>query len=299
MPDQVERDPDANNDDAALNQESAPTPAGAEADEDGKGERHKTSRYHQFCEKYKVKKKWVRFRRHGPQWIEAGCAIALVVITGSYTYYASQQAGAAITAAGAAKKSADVAETTLIATNRPWLDLDAHLAGPLTLNEQGEARIVVEVKTENIGHSPAVSVSDAQSMIQVILLTPNPWHELRKVCDQATTQSTNPHNRGVTETIFPGKPYQQSINLGLSKQELARSINDTFPTAGRDPSIHPAIIWCVAYQAAFSDVPHRTGYVWELKRRTPRGIVDIDRNTTVPLSDLVLERSWPVPPFAD
>jgi hypothetical protein len=212
---------------------------------------------------------------------------------------AKVQATEATIAANAAKQSADVAKTTLIATNRPWLDLEAHLAGPLTLNEEGEARIPVEVDTENVGHSPAVGVSDAQSTIQVILLTPSPWHELRKVCDQATGQSMNPHNRGVTQTIFPGKPYQQLINLGLSKQEVNRSIRDLFPTAGRDPYIHPVIIWCAAYRADFSDTPHRIGYVWELKRRTPSGIGFIERNTTVPLSDLILERSWPVPPFAD
>lgn len=100
---------------------------------------------------------------------------------GIYAFIAYRQLNEMRKATDAAKRSADVAETTLIATNRPWLDLDARLAGPLTMNEHGEARIAVEVKTENIGHSPAVSVSDAQSMIQVILLTPNPWQESKSV----------------------------------------------------------------------------------------------------------------------
>jgi hypothetical protein len=41
------------------------------------------------------------------------CAILLVIITGYYTYYAKQQAGAAITAADAAKSAADTASSTL------------------------------------------------------------------------------------------------------------------------------------------------------------------------------------------
>src|SRR5208337_1351902 len=42
-----------------------------------------------------------------PMRIEAACAVLLVFITGFYTYYARQQAGSAINAADAAKRSAD------------------------------------------------------------------------------------------------------------------------------------------------------------------------------------------------
>lgn len=51
--------------------------------------------------------------KKAPIWVEACCAVALVGITGFYTYYARQQAGAAIKAADAAKSAAGAAEATL------------------------------------------------------------------------------------------------------------------------------------------------------------------------------------------
>lgn len=124
MPDEVKRGPNANDDNAAPNQQPTPALAETKTDESGKGDDHKTNRYRQFCEKYKMKKKWATFRRHGPQWIEASCAVALVFITGFYTYYASKQAAAAITAANAAQSAAETAKTALHVSEKAILDIN-------------------------------------------------------------------------------------------------------------------------------------------------------------------------------
>ena len=236
-------------------------------------------------------------------WLEWGkftVEVLTLIVISVYTRIAYHQWQEMIKSTNAAKSAADTAQDTLVASNRPWLELRPHIVGPLTLNEQGEIRIILQVDAENIGHSPAVRVASQQKAIQLILNTPNPWQELRNVCEQASAQSENPHNRGVTSKIFPSKPYQELINVGLSKEEVARSVNDIFPAAGTDPHIHPAVIWCVAYRADFSEVVHRTGYVWEVKRRTANGPpVDIDRNSTVPASELVIEQYWPLGPLAD
>jgi len=55
---------------------------------------------------------------HPAVYVEAACAILLVLITGTYTYYASQQAGAAITAANAAKSAASAAVSTICEMQR-------------------------------------------------------------------------------------------------------------------------------------------------------------------------------------
>jgi hypothetical protein len=57
--------------------------------------------------------------------IEAGCAIALVIITGFYTYYAHQQAGAAIKSADAAKRAADTASVALHISERAYISISS------------------------------------------------------------------------------------------------------------------------------------------------------------------------------
>jgi hypothetical protein len=204
------------------------------------------------------------------------------------------QAKATQESANAAQRSANVAEDTLIASNRPWLDIQPQIAGAFTLNEQGEARFILRVDTENIGHSPAIRAVSAQSVIQNILFTPNPWQELKKTCEQATGASANGNNRGLTETIFPGKPHQEAVNLGIGPKELARSVADMFPEAKPEPYIRPVVLWCVAYRADFSDTEYQTGYVWELMRKGPDGIVPIERNSNVPMNELVIQQVWPL-----
>jgi hypothetical protein len=50
---------------------------------------------------------------HWTAYIEATCAVPLVLITATYTHYAHEQASAAITAANAAKTASDTAASTL------------------------------------------------------------------------------------------------------------------------------------------------------------------------------------------
>jgi hypothetical protein len=68
----------------------------------------------QCCEKQKSS--W-------PIRIEAACAVLLVFITGFYTYYARQQAGAAIKAANAAKSAADTATAALHISERAYVSV--------------------------------------------------------------------------------------------------------------------------------------------------------------------------------
>ncbi len=72
-------------------------------DEEPTREARKHNRYRKF--------------KNFPVWIEAACAVALVIITWCYTHYASQQAGAAIKAANAAKDAADIAACALQSSN--------------------------------------------------------------------------------------------------------------------------------------------------------------------------------------
>jgi hypothetical protein len=92
-----------------------------------------------------------------PTRIEAACAVVLVFITGFYTYYARQQAGAA--------------RETLIASQRPWVDISAD--HPITVERlqtvtesvSPDLQQIVAMKPdvsftlENFGNSPAIKIA--------------------------------------------------------------------------------------------------------------------------------------------
>jgi hypothetical protein len=58
---------------------------------------------------------------HWTAYAEAACAVALVLITATYTYFAKLQAGAAITAANAAASAANTANTSIQLDQRAWI----------------------------------------------------------------------------------------------------------------------------------------------------------------------------------
>jgi hypothetical protein len=97
---------EASGDSKAPQEPPPPTPPpSVEGNENGKGGDGEQGR-HQIAKDKDGPPHWTRY-------MEAACAVILVLITGTYTYFARQQAGAAITAAGAAKSAADIADATL------------------------------------------------------------------------------------------------------------------------------------------------------------------------------------------
>jgi hypothetical protein len=89
--------------------------------------------------------------------IEAICAILLVVITATYTHFASQQATYSQTSSEAAKSAADTATTTLALAERAWIG--ARLEN--SVYELGKPLIAV-VAFENLGKTPALNVKTCQ-----------------------------------------------------------------------------------------------------------------------------------------
>lgn len=111
-----------------------------------------------------------------PIWVEAACAIALVIITWTYAYYAKQQwqtmhdtygeiqkqTCAAIKAADAAKGAAATAGQTLrfykeqsILDQRPWVYTSFSLTAE---PEQGKDAPKIGIWTSNTGKTPALSL---------------------------------------------------------------------------------------------------------------------------------------------
>src|SRR5271165_4265025 len=91
MPDQIPTISEAENDSNISKKESATGSSEAKRCEGRNGT--SSEQYDEDYEACKVKLKamWQKFCEHGPKWIEAGCAILLVIITGSYTFVAWHQ----------------------------------------------------------------------------------------------------------------------------------------------------------------------------------------------------------------
>ena len=106
MPDEQEGVPNTKNSaDAVGGNANPPLQPPVEGNEDNASDNGQNG-IHRVAQNQNEPQHWTRF-------VEAACAVLLVLITGNYTYYASKQASAAITAANAANTSAGTADATL------------------------------------------------------------------------------------------------------------------------------------------------------------------------------------------
>jgi hypothetical protein len=87
-------------------------------------------------------------------WIQAVCTIAIVFITGFYTYYARQSAGASIKAAKAAKESADAANRAATTAENTF-----------NLNKDFGDKTLGEMKRQSAAMQGAASAAKAQTVI--------------------------------------------------------------------------------------------------------------------------------------
>ena len=92
---------------------------------------------------YKPPKHWIEY-------VEGLCAVALVAITGTYTYFAGQQASAGITAANAAKSAADTARDALHISESAYVSIGT----PRIDAAQG----LFYLPIQNTGHIPSGAV---------------------------------------------------------------------------------------------------------------------------------------------
>jgi hypothetical protein len=216
--------------------------------------------------------------------IYTGFTLAVAVSSVVATIYAKRSA---VAAENASKTASD----TLIATNRPWVDLTPSISGPFTVDDQG-GHLPITLSARNVGHSPAVRVSESQGFIQTVLSSePEPWKELKAVCAQAVGQSKQPLNRGVTATIFVGGKHDFPMILTLSPKEMSKNLRDLFPDAKViPPDMELQVVWCVGYRGDFETTSHQTGYIWTLVMKNNSGATKlIPRDTKmIPKENLAL-----------
>ena len=163
-------------------------------------------------------------------------------------YFANQKA------ADAAKKSADVAEATLVATVRPWVSIDTGKLSGFSFDDNDGASVEFDLGVSTTGQTPALHVRALGHLVSRDQLT-NPALQTRAVCKEVETTAL----RDVT--IFPN---QKNITVRSSaiwgkdaaKKYTAKSVNFT-------------VLGCLTYSDSL-DKPHHTGFTFDVYKKDPR-----------------------------
>jgi len=197
-------------------------------------------------------------------------------------------------AANAAGRSADIAEATLIATNRPWISiLKVAPISQLTWEEKG-ARLTVSAVIKNVGKSPAFDVSTEASQF---VSNPKQFDigaSVRRYCEdlrQKQIQRASAGQRG--DVLFPDDTLPISLELLFNRQEIEACVK-----AMGNQFFSPVIVICSDYKSPITKTEHSTGLaymIWKLER----GMTSMPKaDETMDINDFGLA-SVPFGSFAD
>jgi hypothetical protein len=200
-------------------------------------------------------------------------------------------------AANAAKKSADIAEKTMIGTQRPWVSVRLNLWSGLKFDEQG-GHVSIVLRMKNVGNSPAVGTHvDAE-----VVLGFGPKYAIAEQKRMlATRQKAGP--RLVDSTfgymLFPGEEFLYEINFLISREQIKKYQTEMSRDFKKDRTIfkfiNPNIVGCVIYGFSFDESVHKTGFIGEIFTVDPlhpngRYVIDSEAGD-VPLDLLTLHIS--------
>jgi hypothetical protein len=166
----------------------------------------------------------------------------------------------------------DKTDKTLKAEQRPWVYFEPKFgfrtASDLTFDaDGGHMQVIVDIV--NTGHSPATYVqTTAIGMIWDKERTP--LKEQRRLCDPFGSQ---PIDTSSGYTIFPGQNFpDQLIGIGFARADIDAQ-------HARMKFITPAIIGCIFYVAAVDGSRHQSGFIFNVMRTPPFGLIDPDQGT--------------------
>ncbi len=168
-------------------------------------------------------------------------------------------------AANAAKESADVFKANFVASNRPWLYIDAKIKGPIDFMRE-PIMVPIEYTVTNSGHSPALSVWITAELI-VHNLGRAAWDIQRDYCDgmrRTFLENQVGDPKAARVVAFPYRPYIETAYYQIDPEQLRAAINVTGSYA------QSLLIGCVNYRTSVDSDAHQTRFIFEFRR--PDGI---------------------------
>jgi hypothetical protein len=209
-------------------------------------------------------------------------AAAQVAALADGAHAAKENAEAAAANARAAKASADA----FIHSQRPWLSVNAAIAGPIVF-DRDHARVYFPfaITVRNVGQIPAMGV-----WINAVIFLPSPkkhdvGEERRNVCENL---------RGTTklgQTIFPGvEPATYHITVVTPMSDIEESCRAIFGEVADDANMFvPYVIVVAAYRIGIDkDAFYYTANTYELMRREGNVRHLALKRETTPMEDLQL-----------
>jgi len=231
----------------------------------------------------------IKRRLRDPKFVLEVAGFAVLAVYAAFTiamYFANRDA------ANAATKAANVAEQTLIITERPWVKVDEVIAtGPLTFRADGRASINLSFHLKNIGHSIATGIYLRPQLMGNTFdqqIFDRPFDRQTEWCDKVRKEA--PRARWL-KTLFPGDDTWQGMGLELTKEEIeSSSATNPYPES-RGKFILPMIYGCVNYQFPFSKEIHQTRFIFSISHPQPKdGSIppSIRIGENVPISDMTI-----------
>lgn len=157
--------------------------------------------------------------------------------------------------AGAAKESADVANKTLIETQRAWVKILEVKVGPLVYDDQG-ARIIVMAKLKNSGNVPATNVV----LAAFVYLT---GKQINVVGEQETFCEGVRKWKGQSgPALFPSDVIDVSNNIPIPKADI-EAFGVEVPGKS-EKVILPVIIGCIDYTLPLNGSHRQTRFALTL-----------------------------------
>jgi len=171
--------------------------------------------------------------------------------------------------AEAAKNSADTAARELELSERPWVDADVRINGPLAFNVNG-ANLSILITLRNTGHSPAFNTT-INPQLMIIFGGPDPFQLRNEVCQGAVKQVSS---YGFGVSLFPNSDFQSPMSVGLGKQDIEKA-EASFSGELRGKIVGLNLVVCIAYRPTFNNTSvYTTGYIFD--------VIEIDKNTNLP-----------------
>lgn len=151
----------------------------------------------------------------------------------------------------------------LIATQRPWLTLEAEAIGPLTWQDGG-MQLEIQVTAKNTGLTPALRTH--------VFATLDPNISGRKGIQYCEAERGSSNNGRSTEIVFPGAT--------LVVPKLAKADPNELDSAKlKDGSFRATVTVCISYESALDQsAHHQTLVTFDLYRAhmSPDGRVRVD-----------------------
>lgn len=198
--------------------------------------------------------------------VTAIATVLIAVLTGFYVHYSRAQWQVMNGQLTQIKAGNEIQGSELELSQRPWVDAQISLEGPLRFDENG-ATVPLRFGLRNTGHSPAFAANiEVRPVLPFIDNDPSQY--VAQVCKEATRDTMSVIGLGIA--LFPNAaPFEERIGVEIGKNNIEEQIKQLRKRGahfGRT-LVGPSIVACIGYRPPFN-VPtvYHTSYIIDIMR---------------------------------